>query len=192
MASNFTKTLKINSMEQKDELRKELEELSPFLAKRKGESDGFTVPKYYFHNLPDEILRQVQPTARLEPVRSSGSTWLQNAVQRFWQPRYALAFASLVAIVIATVWLLKPDDLPNAAITSLDVRIEDLPDEAIHHYLSANPDDIENELIIESQYAELEGKPLESVAPKPQTEELEEYLDEVIDEIEVEDLEELL
>lgn len=52
-------------MNRKDEIRKELEEIAPFLAGLEVKS-AFKVPKGYFDELPDTILESVSPLAELK------------------------------------------------------------------------------------------------------------------------------
>ena len=51
-------------------IREELEELSPFLAKLKGQDEGFKVPKGYFDTLENNIFARIKAE---EEVESWGS-----------------------------------------------------------------------------------------------------------------------
>ena len=68
-------------MKNKDELRDELNELSPILAKRQGMDGGFKVPKDYFKALPDEIMEKVQP--KTQPIVEPQRSWLDGMAEFF-------------------------------------------------------------------------------------------------------------
>lgn len=193
----------MNSMNDK-ELRDELDDL-PFLKKIKEQQaplgpSGLQVPRHYFKHLPDEVLRKAK-----EPVPQAvrQPSWLEQAAQfvaSLLQPRYALAFASVLALVVAGIWFLNKD-IAKAEQPMAAVRLQDISDEELFAYVSENIGDFDHDLVLETAGPELpdlkpthKAKPSlpKTAAPKPEVEEMEEYIDEVIDEIDVEDLEELL
>jgi|GEM_PF-4352651 len=80
-------------------------------------------------------------------------------------------------------------------------KLSEIPDEELFAYVSDNINEFDHEQVLEFSNAELpEVKPKKSKTPKlpkietpkPETKEIEAYLDEAIDEIDVEDLEEML
>lgn len=172
----------------------------PFLKKIKEQpgAGGFQVPKHYFKHLPDEVLhRAKQP----EPAPMPQPNWLERVEQfvaGLLQPRYALAFASVVALVVAGIYFMgkngSDEVQPIAA-----VQLADISDDELFAYVSDNIGEFDHDLVLETAGPELldvkiQSKPSlhKTKAPKPEVEEMEEYIDEVIDEIDVEDLEELL
>ncbi len=183
----------------KEELKDELNDL-PFLKKMKEQSaSGLQVPKHYFKHLPDEVLRKAKEPVP-QPVRQP--SWLERVEQivaSWLQPRYALAYASVLALVVAGIWFLNKGvseaNQPMAA-----VSLQEISDEELFAYVSDNISDFDHDLVMETAGPELpEIKPQvktkpslpKMAAPKPEVEEMEKYIDEVIDEIDVEDLEEL-
>lgn len=177
-------------MKHKDELREELERLSPFLAKMKCEKEGFIVPKDYFKALPNEVLNKVQQAVPM-PEQAS---WRDKTVlffQNIWQPRYVLAIASALAILVVAVCFIKKTPSKQEALPVATVQAADIPYEDLHEYLTDNIEDIDEELIVEANLGSKATSAKTSIVPQPTTEELEEYLDDVIDEIDPEDLEDL-
>ena len=176
-------------MKNRDELQKELEELSPFLQKMKKTEEGFKVTKGYFNALPGELLKQVRPA---DPVRQSLADVMTCWLQRLWQPRYALAFAAVTALVVATVILFRQSPDANQPLPVADVKLEDISEEALQAYIYNNIEDFDRDLILETHYAGQDGKSFPGLTPKPNPNELEQYLDHIIDDIDLEDLEDLL
>lgn len=186
-------------MKNSDELRDELND-SPFLKKMKEQpSEGFQVPKHYFKHLPNEVMRQVKQPAP-SPV-PSGTSWLEQLeqfVMGLFKPRFALALATVLVLVVAGVVFFRDSGAegpqPIAA-----VRLEDIPDEELLAYLDDHIRDFDGDLVQEASVHTLPEVPEKPKAvapktsvPKPELEAMEEYIDEVIDEIDVEDLEEML
>jgi hypothetical protein len=186
-------------MKNNDELRDELDDL-PFLKKIKEQPPigGFQVPKNYFKHLPDEVLRRAKQS---EPVPMPQPNWLERVEQLvagLFQPRYALAFASVMALVVAGIYFMGKNGLDTAQPIAA-VQLADISDDELFAYVSDNIGDFDHDLVLETAGPELpevktQAKPSlhKTKAPRPEVEEMEEYIDEVIDEIDVEDLEELL
>ncbi|MBI5914069.1 MAG: hypothetical protein HY842_01730 [Bacteroidetes bacterium] len=180
-------------MKNSDELREELEG-SPFLQKMKDKGEGFKVPANYFKNLPDEVWKQVKPAA---PPQES---WLDKAelfllfLQNLWRPRYVLAVATIAAVAVAAVCFFAEKTPGNESQPIAAVRLADISDEELQAYVSDNIGDFDRALFTENDLAEqeVEPHPQQPAPAKPNLEEMEKYLDEVIDEIDVEDLEKLL
>lgn len=166
--------------------------MSPFLSRIKDKGDGFSVPARYFKSLPDEVLRRVgQETAQAEPKRS----WLDELVlflRQSWQPRYAVAFAAAVVLLVAGFWVINRHAGTNLNTRALaEVQLNDISYDALYSYISTNIDDIESDLIVDSETLSGTEKTLHHLVPKPETEEVEEYLDDVLDDIDLEDLEDI-
>jgi hypothetical protein len=189
-------------MKNSDELKDELDNL-PFLKKIKEQpspsgASGFQVPKHYFKHLPDEVLRRAKQS---EPAPVPQPTWLEQMEQfvaALFQPRYALAFASVLALVVAGIYFFgengREEAQPMAAL-----QLANISDDELFAYVSENIGEFDHDLVLETAGPELpevktQAKPSlhKTKIPKPEVEEMEEYIDEVIDEIDVEDLEELL
>ncbi len=181
----------------KDELRDELEN-SPFLKKMKEQpSGGFQVPKNYFQHLPNEVLRKVKEPVPAPVVHPSLWEQIGQFVQGFLQPRYALALASVVVLAVAAVVFFKDKNATTTLPAMAEIRLEDISDEELFAYVSDNINDYDHEQVLEAtgdKVPALKATPKAQGLPKiktqkPETKEIEAYLDETIDEIDVEDLE---
>ncbi len=189
-------------MKNNDELRDELSN-SPFLKKMKeqpgpkGVNEVFQVPKNYFQHLPNEVMRKVkEPT--FAPVQQS--SWLEQMeqfVQGLLQPRYALTLASVVVLVVASVVFFKDKNATSILPAVAEVTLEDISDEELFAYVSDNISDFNRQQMLEATGPELPEVKIQPKAPKlpktkatqPNLEEMEKYLDEEIDDIDLEDLE---
>ncbi len=191
-------------MKEKDEFRDELEN-SPFLKKMKERpseaNDGFQVPKNYFQHLPNEVMRKVkEPVIELAP-QPSWQERIGQFLHGILQPRLALALASVLVLAVAGILFLREKNTVEIAPAMAVVKLSEIPDEELFAYVSDNINEFDHEQVLEFSSAELpEVKPKKFKTPslpkietpKPETKEIEEYLDEEIDEIDVEDLEEML
>jgi hypothetical protein len=83
----------------------ELKNIAPELSKIKS-SEGYSVPPVYFKELQDKVLNQIHEEQHTEPV----SSWLRDLVQQYFKPRYALAVATVAAVVVAAVVFNKDSD----------------------------------------------------------------------------------
>lgn len=174
-------------MKNKDDIRDELNEISPFLANRKESGEGFQVPKNYFSSLPDEVMQKVQTEA--SPIEEARPTWLDGLadfLQSIFQPRYALAYASVAVLMVAGVYLWKNESHTIGSSPLAEVEIADLSDETIENYLSENIETISTDMF-EAYFADGEIQRM----PSLELDEMEEYLHEDIDDIRLEELEEL-
>jgi len=151
-------------MENKENIKQELEELSPFLAKLKSEhpDDGFETPPQYFRQLTEEVLAKSQPKST---PASTQNWWQRLAV--WLQPKhvgYALMAVVLLAIAVPLLWPAPPTELPNVSseeavayieahlsdfdtelllheVEDLDAAYFDLPQEGVEEYLQENMED---------------------------------------------------
>ena len=179
-------------MKEQDDIRKELEQLSPFLREMKDRKEGFKAPVGYFKELPDEVWQRLKPVA---PAQPSWQERLDAFLVSLWQPRFALAFASGALLVVAAWWLLQRNDAAPATPQIAAVQLSDITEEDLLTYVTQHIADFDNQLILESHgfdQQETAPKPIPKLLPKPTAEEAEEYLDEMIEDIDVEDLEALL
>lgn len=179
-------------MKNKDELRDELNELSPLLAKRKGMDEGFKVPKDYFSALPDEIMEKVQPKA--QPNLVPQSNWLDGIAEFFqslFQPRYALAYASVAILVVAGIYLSDGfgGNGESIHVTTPIVSLENISDEVLENYLADNIETIDDD-ILEEYFVESDVK---NTNDYNETDEIDEFIEEdILDDLDLDDLEDLL
>jgi len=185
-------------MKNNDELRDELDG-STFLKNMKAQQGkGFKVPKHYFRHLPDEVWNQVKP---VQPTVQARPNWLEKMelfLHGLVQPRFTLALASVTLLVVAAVIFLRDKNPVTTQQSSAEARLEDISDEELFAYVSNNIGDFDHRLVIEASESEISDavKPqmprFKAVIAKPDVEEMEQYIEEVIDEVDLEDLEELL
>lgn len=187
-------------MKDSDELRDELGDL-PFLRKIKEQpGEGFQVPKNYFQHLPDEVLRKAKQPAFAPAPQPTWVERLEQFAAGLFQPRFALAFASVLALVVAGIYFFGKNE-GEALQPTASVQLAEISDEELFAYVSENIHEFDRDLVVSTAGPDLpDAKPKtkekpslpKTAAPKPEVEEMEQYIDEVIDEIDVEDLEELL
>ncbi len=176
-------------METKNEIKKELEELSPFLAQFQTRDSGFRTPKNYFKDLPDTIIGKIQAEeqASLERPKST-SGWLESllaSLQWLPQPRYAFALASVTIAIVAALWILRSPFFKGEQ----ELAWNDIPTEEIDEYIADNLQDFEMDLLIEFAPDLEEQNVFRS--SEIQEEAIDAYLDEIIEDLDIEDLENL-
>lgn len=181
-------------MKDKKQLKEELKELSPWLLSMKEQGDGLKVPANYFEKLKEDVLARVkQPEP--EPVPQPATpgwldTLLENIRARF-QPRYRLAyaFAALVVLVAAILVLRTQNDHTN----SLEaMALENVSSEELLEYIGNHLDDFAPEDLLTARPEGAEDLSLPQLVPAPDESEIEDYLDGIMHDIDVEDIESIL
>ncbi len=182
-------------MDRKDDLQEELNKASPFLADLRKKGDGFTAPKNYFKTLPDEVLKRIGKDAlrAKTPVRQKRN-WLDEiiaGIQFLLQPRYAVAVASVLLLIVAFIFLFQQPNEPQPfAINTKMVAIEDISFDEMNTYVAENIDDFEEDLLVQDGFSVGEMGSISNFHVEDR--EIENYLDGVIDEIDLSELEEIL
>ncbi len=175
-------------MKNREEIKDELKELSPFLWEQKGRPEGFEVPKDYFKSLPDEVLQKVN--AGQQTVIEPKEHWWDNLMeylQSLFQPKYALAFASVAILLIAGMVYMKKDDMQSPTPQLAEVILDQVPDDVLQDYISNNIDEFD-ESLLEEELTENSGEPL----PEFEINDPDELMDELIDDLDISELEDLL
>ncbi len=167
-------------MKKKNEIKDELKKLSPFLSDIKKE-DSFKVPKNYFKSLPDKILEQVRVTTETSEKSITQANWLDRLfeyISVLFQPKYAVGLATAMILVVASVYYSqKPDN-----------SIEG-PYQLVRQYIEDNIDEFDAEMLWEaSVYEPGEVANHENIDDYY----LDEYFEEIIDDIDDSELEKLL
>lgn len=168
----------------------ELEELSPFLHQMKEKGDPFKAPQGYFEGLPDQVLARLReeeaPATEPEKSRRPGLSLQGLLDQLGWllQPRMALAISSVLIILVAAWFLLRPN---GASSTTPDFAA--LSAEEIQYYIQSNIEDFDEETLMEVAHepGNINLIPQDAI----ETEELDQYLDQMIDQMDTRELEEL-
>lgn len=168
--------------EKKENIQKELKELSPFLSQLKQGlgPEGFEAPPRYFKELPDQVMN------RLREDRHAGQVnWISALLEGLFRPRLAVAMiAAAFLITVAIYWLVPgPAGASRNSIASLTV-------EEVQAYVNANLDEFDTELVIEmaTSQSDLGIFPSEEF----NEENLDQYLDKFLQEVDEETLEEML
>ena len=175
----------------KEEVKEELKDLSPFLYQIKGKGSAFKVPEGYFSQLQDQILDQVKAMPEASP--KTNRAWKANIfipgffdqLNALLQPRMALTLASVIVIMVAAWFLVRSGEGP----VSGEPSFASLSVEEIQNYIDANLDDFDEEIIKEVAQ---DNNNLNIIPNNTfNTEELDQYLDQVIDQLDPKELEEL-
>ena len=113
-------------------IHKELEELSPFLVKMKGEKEEIEMPENYFHYLENSVMQQVQlekiPTFQAAEGNSA-SFW-----SRFFSLRGIMGLASIVLLIVAGVYFSQYE----LEMSNNSLQFAELTDAEILDYLTEN------------------------------------------------------
>ena len=157
----------------KEDLKKELEEIAPFLLEKKP-AEEMEVPYLYFEKLPDRVLDRINK----EPGwagNQSGNIF--NWWQKLLSPRPVWAFAGLVLLVTACIfWWRSPAPAGN---------LPTLTESDIQQYIDENEDDFSEDLILETLTDDKVEIKIEDTRIDQQ--DIEKYLEE-LDPEEIEDL----
>ena len=167
-------------MKKKNEIKDELNKLSPFLSDIK-KKDSFKVPKNYFNSLPDKILEQVLVTTENPEKSIAQPNWLDSLIENIavlFQPRYAVGLATVMILVIAAVYFSQKTVSPIEESYQLASQ-----------YIEENIDEFDAEMLWEASVFEsgevTDDETIEDVY-------LDEYFEEIIDDLDDSELEELL
>ncbi len=175
-------------MNRKNEIKKELEEISPLLSELEKEKSGFRVPDNYFKEMQNEVFLNLRTAPETEKPAPSFIqkiiTESLRTLELLTQPRYALRLAGFALIVTVGVIIFQKLGNPVEQEYLVGISAEDAMD-----YVTANIDDFEFEDVLE--VAQVSPDELYAI-PESSDELIEEYIDEIIDDFEIEELEEML
>jgi hypothetical protein len=172
-----------------EDIRQELEELSPHLLQLKEQAEGFSVPPQFFEHLQNTVWEKIQaPEAPVSAPARSGSQWRQELwaqIQVLRQPRWALSLATVLLLVWGAIALYQNAVSPSA---TLSTQLASVDPAALNQYIKDNLDEFDTETLLEFAASPENSARFEHLTP----EELQQYLNEVIQEMDVETLQELL
>lgn len=169
-------------MKRKDEIRKELEEIGSEF--HLPEKEGFSVPHNYFEQLSEDILEQVGTQPQVAQQGSpSWSERIDQWLAILFQPQFALA---TVAILLVAGFILWNNSPTTEGIEPTEIALVDdtLSDEEIQNYIVANIDDFDLEALASDE--------LITFTDLNEEELYDDYIDELIEEMDETDLEDLL
>ncbi|MCH8329903.1 MAG: hypothetical protein IH946_00740 [Bacteroidetes bacterium] len=159
-------------MPKKKEILDELREIAPSLSKIESK-DPFKVPDGYFDNMRSDIQDAISSREKV--------SYLELFKQLILQPRFSIAMAVLLAVVIGGSFLFDGGDNGSG---NVYVDIEDTTFDEIAAYIDFNLDDFDETLLYEGSVA-LNG-------PDESNGELEEIEDFLLDEIDQQTLQDEL
>lgn len=163
----------------KEDFKKELESLSPNLAKLKAQqsADKLELPANFFHNMQVEVLgklkEEMQQIGQVEKAKPI-SKWFDFLLK----PQISLAFATALVLIIAGIFWIKNPVVEKPAFAQLS-------DEEILEYIGENIDDFDAVLLTEITDEEID---FDNVLDE---EEINQYLKENIDQMDDSDFENL-
>lgn len=168
-------------MTDKNKIKEELKEISPFLASLKKES-SFNIPKDYFKELPDEILKQVQEDTSKYSVKfpSLFEQFIQQLQWLISPPRLA-GLATVVLLVGGFIFMRNQDTYSHTS----EIAVSE---DEINSYIAANIEDFEEDLLLEFT----EDNDLSNLFQNIEEEDLDKYLENELDNIDLEILEDYL
>jgi hypothetical protein len=171
----------------KDEMRKELEGLSPLLhqlKKRHPDTPPDQIPKGYFHRMQDEVLGRIREEERQRSPGSTTSQWVEWFRQLF-SPKLVVGLATAAVLVVAGLWWMNRS--VNIQTVEGDIAWSSLSQNEVNAYVNENLDEFDLDLIV--RYTEDASSPMDLFLPEQIEEEaLDQYLDEIIDDLDIEDL----
>lgn len=172
----------------KKEIQDELKKLAPSLSKLKKE-EVFEMPENYFSQLPNQIFNKVDFAKNKTVIASTTSStsrgWLDRMTERlanFFQHRVVVGFAMMILLVVASFFILNNEDTSKP-------QLSDLTSGELESYVKANIDDFEEQELL-NVLGNVEGDSWTKM--ELDDEDLDVYLEEIIDEIDTSDLEDFL
>ena len=180
-------------MRKQDDLKQELEELSPLLHKLKAQENPFKTPEGYFAALPDELITRLRTEAQpvTAPVRTTWTERLLEFLESLMQPRLAVGLATVAILVVTALLWLRPETGSETNASEQLAMLSDLSAEEVSDYVTENIETFEEEELMVA-VAE-SGIEVEQTLPAIDldAEAIEEYMEEAIQEMDEEDLETL-
>jgi len=125
----------------KDDINKELEGLSPKLAKLKKSTAVPEVPKNLFHNMQQGVIQELNKDFEKSPVQHKEAWW-----KFIFKPIPSLAFASFLALVAVGIFF---NNQPVEEGFAIEEEVENLSEEEILAYIDSNIDDFESASLLE-------------------------------------------
>lgn len=169
--------------------RKELEDLSPRLLKMREQGDGFRLPEDYFQRLQHEVLEkiQTQESTSNQPGAAATPSWLDKLLEQLLlllQPRLAMGLVTIALLItLGIVWFSQ-----NTSSSSVSAELAKIETTTLNAYIQDNLHEFDTETLLEFASKQEQQSGFEDLPPA----ELDEYLDEMIQEMDAETFKELL
>jgi len=164
-------------MKNRKEIQNELGELSPFLSEFNQEETGMSTPEHYFDFLTESVMEQV---ALIPKPSSSESPAATPAWYAFlFNKQHILGGLAMTLLLLTTILFFRNQ-------LNVEPDFAEISSEEAAIYIAAHLEDFETTLFTEGDFIEeIEGMKIEE-------EEVDLYLDDIIEELDAEILEELL
>lgn len=139
----------------KEELKKELEEISPFLLEMKEKPEAQTVPKHFFNNMRIDIMNKVKADVQQIQPKKSWFYELKTQVQSFFRPQLVFGLASAgVLIVVVSLFVFK--NTSNSQSDNCN-SLACVSDEETTAYIDENINDFEEKTLWDVAYEQQES-----------------------------------
>lgn len=144
----------------KEELKKELEELSPFLLEMKEKPEGLSVPNHFFNNMRLDIMNNVKAeqdavVLQEKPVSTSWFFRLKMQFKNVLQPNIAFGFASVFAIAILSFLFISKNTTTSLSDNCTSMAC--VSDEETNQYVEENIHDFDEKTVWDAFYKENEN-----------------------------------
>lgn len=174
-------------MKNQDDIQKELQELSPLLAKLKAKEQKPEVPENYFQSLPNQVWEQIklQPAPQRPVAPPSAWERLLKGLQVLLQPRVVVSLATFAVLITAGIYFLN-----FGANTSKLTGNQELTAEEITAYINDNLSQFDTEILMNAT-SDLSDN---SILPASEfsEEEMDLMMEEIIKDLDTKALEEML
>ena len=144
----------------KEELKKELEELSPFLLEMKEKPESLSVPNHFFNNMRLDIMNKVKAEENTvvlqeKPIRESWLLRLKMQLKNVLQPNITLGFASIFAIAILSFLFISKNTTTSLSDNCTSMAC--VSDEETSQYVEENINDFDEKTVWDAFYEENEN-----------------------------------
>ena len=165
-------------MNKHDEINKEIRDHAPSLG-RSGPDTGFGVPEGYFEALPDAVMKALEKEQETLTARKKSGR-IVSMRHSWWKMGIAASFALLIGLGI---WSIS-DGTKNTHVELTDISLDE-----INSYVQQNIVDFDEGLLMESVDLEMVDIPFTENIKESQ---LEQYIDDMIDDVDLYEVEQLL
>jgi hypothetical protein len=139
----------------KEELKKELEEISPFLLTMKEKTEPLSVPNHFFNNMRVDIMNKVKTEQQEVVTEKSWFFVLKTQIQSLFRPQLAFGLASAcVIVIVGCLFFFK--NASNSISDSCN-NLTCISDEETTEYVSENIDDFDEKTLWETAYEQDEN-----------------------------------
>lgn len=129
-------------MENKAEIKEELEKLAPVLSKMNKPSLP-DVPELYFEGFSTRLMRKLEEERDSEVTHPQTEGFLHKFKQWFLMPGFSIAFG--VMVLLAGIWFFYSKDTSNTQIAVINIQEQDA-----YYYISENIEQFDAQTLAEN------------------------------------------